>query len=329
MTQRTVLYVMASMIIMATACHNNHNDTKSNNSSIKDTMIAPAFDADSAFVFVKAQTDFGPRVPNSDAHRKCGEWLFQQLQRLCDTALTQPFEVKTYDGKLQHARNIVGSFNVAQKERIILAAHWDSRPIADQDSDPARREIPIDGANDGASGVGVLLEIARQLHLHKPNIGIDITFFDVEDYGTPAGENIPGNWWCLGAQHWAKEPHTPNYKAQFGILLDMVGSPNAHFYQEGVSSQYAQDIVSKVWGRAYELGFGQYFINEPAHHITDDHYYINTLAKIKMIDIIHLDKNSGTGFDRVWHTHDDNIYNIDKNTLSAVGKVVLSVVISQ
>ena len=324
MTRKTVLYLVLGMMIVGMSCR---NDKPKPDNNTKTTLTAPNFDADTAFAFVKAQTDFGPRVPNSEAHRKCGDWLLRQLARLCDTAFAQPFDVKTYDGKLQHARNLIGSFNPAQKERIILAAHWDSRPIADQDSDPTRRHIPIDGANDGASGVGVLLEVARQLHLAKPAVGIDIIFFDVEDYGTPASENIAGDWWCLGAQHWAKNPHKLDYKAKFGILLDMVGSPNARFFQEGVSSQYAQDIVSKVWGRAYELGFGQYFINSPAHHITDDHYYVNTIAKIKMIDIIHLDQTSGTGFDRVWHTHDDNITNIDKNTLSVVGKVVLSVVL--
>jgi hypothetical protein len=325
MTQKIALYVVIGLLLTTLSCRNGNQDNNVK-SNTKTTLAAPNFNADSAFAFVKIQTDFGPRVPNSEAHRKCGNYLFKQLKRFCDTVFTQPFNVKTYDGVLQQACNFIGSFNPNQKERIILAAHWDSRPLADQDSDPNRRQVPIDGANDGASGVGVLLEVARQLHLLKPATGIDIVFFDVEDYGTPASENIPGDWWCLGAQHWAKNFHKAGYTAQFGILLDMVGSPNARFYQEGVSTFYAQDIVSKVWGRAYELGFGHYFINTPANPVTDDHYYVNTLAKIKMIDIIHQDQTTGTGFDHVWHTHNDNIANIDKNTLSVVGKVVLSII---
>ena len=173
--------------------------------------------------------------------------------------------------------------------------------------------------------MGVLLEIARQLHENQPNVGIDIVFFDAEDYGPRENESVPGDWWGLGAQYWAKNPHVQGYAANYGILLDMVGSPNAQFMQEQFSLRDAQDVVRKVWSTAYELGHGQYFQNKPGGVITDDHYYVNKYGTFKMIDIIHYDAASGTGFDPVWHTLNDNIQHIDKNTLGVVGTTLLQV----
>lgn len=285
----------------------------------------PSFNSDSAFQFVKVQTDFGPRVPNTEAHEQCAFYLLEQVHRFCDTAYIQSFDAIAYDKTILKSKNIVGSFLPEAQKRVLLGAHWDSRPMADYDPNPANRNKPIDGANDGASGVGVLLEIARQLHIKNPTIGIDIVFFDSEDYGTPASENLEGDWWALGSQYWAKKAYQNGYKADYGILLDMVGGQNATFYHEGFSSLYAPEVISKIWGKAYQFGYGSYFINESANPITDDHYYVNKYAYIKMINIIHQDKNSNTGFTSVWHTLDDNISNIDKQTLEAVGKTVLAV----
>ncbi len=290
------------------------------------TLEVPAFDADSAYSFVKEQVDFGPRVPNSEAHRLCADFLTQKMMRFSDTVTVQKFTATTYDGKKLESRNIIASFAPELEKRILLGAHWDSRHIADHDPNPENRRLPIDGANDGASGVGVLMEIARQLQIKRPNVGVDIIFFDAEDYGTPQSENPPGDWWCLGSQYWAKNRGQQDTKAQFGILLDMVGAAGATFYHEGFSAQYAQQILSKVWGKAYQLGYGHYFINNRANHITDDHYYVNTLARIPMINIVHQDKKSNTGFFPPWHTRQDNLRVIDKNTLDAVGKTVLATI---
>jgi Zn-dependent M28 family amino/carboxypeptidase len=240
--------------------------------------------------------------------------------------MIQPFVSQTFDGTKINGKNIIGSFFPENTRRILLAAHWDSRPFADQDPNPANRDKPIDGANDGASGVGVLLEIARQLKEKTPEIGVDIIFFDSEDWGTHNSQNETGDWWCLGSQHWAKTPHVAGYKADFGILLDMVGAPNAKFMQEGVSNYYASRIVSKVWSKAYRSGHKNYFLNLPSNSITDDHYYVNKIAKIPMINIIHQDVNSETGFTSTWHTLQDHIFNIDKNTLYVVGTTVLGVI---
>lgn len=293
--------------------------------SSKPKVSAPAFNSDSAFAYVKAQVDFGPRVPNTDSHRRCSAWLSDQLKRYCDTVIVQSFKVRAFDGNDLSSKNIVGSFNPDLGNRILLAAHWDTRPFADQGDE--RRNEPIDGANDGASGVGVLLEVARQLAEANPNLGVDIIFFDSEDYGQPDDSPLPRmeDSYCLGSQYWSKNPHVPGYKARHGILLDMVGAQYATFTQEGTSMQYAPELVDHVWRTASAAGFGSYFLFEPTKPIIDDHFYINRIAGIKCIDVIHYDFNSGSNFWKHWHTHDDTIDKIDRNTLKAVGQTVLEV----
>jgi len=319
------LILIIPLILFTISC----NDLKKNKSIKKEdpiAIIAPNFDPDSAFYFVKAQTDFGPRVPNTEAHRRCAQFLQNKLEEYCDRVIVQPFIAHIFDGTKIDGKNIIGSFFPDKPKRILLAAHWDSRPFADNDSDPANRDKPIDGANDGASGVGVLLEVARQLKEKNSETGIDIIFFDAEDWGPRNEQNEVGDWWCLGSQYWARNPHVANYKANFGILLDMVGAPNAKFLQEEISRRYASQIVSKVWAKAYQLGYKNYFLNFAGHPITDDHLYVNRIAKIPMINIIHQDHTTNTGFVSTWHTLQDNISNIDKTTLYVVGTTVLAVI---
>lgn len=316
---------ICSLVCLLSACHSESDNT----SETVTTLALPDFSADSAFAFVKAQTDFGPRVPNSQEHAACALYLQNKLAQYADTVMLQKFDVKAYDGKTLHACNIMASFAPEKEKRIFLASHWDSRHVADHDPIESYQSQPIDGANDGASGVGVLLEVARQLQLKRPDIGVDIVFFDVEDYGTPASMDLDGDWWALGSQHWAKQAYANGYNAEYGILLDMVGATDATFYHEYFSDYFAPDIVSKVWGTAYKLGHGKYFINESSHPITDDHLYVNRLGHLKMIDIIHQDKNSSTGFTAVWHTHEDDIQHIDKNTLAVVGTTLLTVIYAE
>jgi Zn-dependent M28 family amino/carboxypeptidase len=316
--------LLISLLCIFISC--NNSDKNGNIKTEEEPIILPNFDADSAFYFVKAQTDFGPRVPNTEAHKKCAQFLQNQLEKYCDKVTVQSFIANTFDGTKINGKNIIGSFFPEKEKRILLAAHWDSRPFADKDPDPANRETPIDGANDGASGVGVLLEIARQLKEKSPEIGVDIIFFDAEDWGTKNSQNETGDWWCLGSQHWARNPHVSNYKADYGILLDMVGVPDAQFFQEGFSVQFASKIVSKVWSKAYKFGFKDFFVNKAGHHITDDHEYVNKIAKIPMVNIIHQDHSTNTGFVSTWHTLQDNISNIDKHTLYVVGTTVLGVI---
>lgn len=277
----------------------------------------PDFSADSAYNWVAAQVAFGPRTPGSKAHAQCADYLISELRRFTSEVIEQNATIKAHDGKSFKLRNIIASFNPDATKRILLAAHWDTRPRADQDNE--RQNEPIDGANDAGSGVGVLLEIARQLAAQPSKVGVDIVLFDLEDYGHPDAADS----YCLGSQYWAANPHKPGYKAHFGILLDMVGAKDAKFYMEGYSMYFAPHVVRKVWNHAYDLGFRQHFTFQQSGPITDDHLYVNRIAGIPMIDIIQHDPSTGTGFGAYWHTHDDNMQVIDKNTLKAVGQTVL------
>lgn len=304
--------------------------TVNNTSSVTQDykQVSPDFNSDSAYHFVDKQVAFGPRVPNSEAHKACGDYLVAELERFGATVTQQKADLKAFDGTILHARNIIGAFSPEKTDRILLFAHWDTRPFSDKDPDEKNYHTPVQGANDGASGVGVLLEVARILQEKTPDLGVDIIFFDAEDYGAPAfAHDIPsGEGWCLGSEYWSKNPHVPGYKVRFGILLDMVGAPDATFYKEAISRQYAQGIVEKVWGTARDLGYGKYFIDKNVGGITDDHVPVNENRGIPSVDIIHLDLNTDSGFGWYHHTTKDDMNNISKETLKAVGQTVLEVV---
>lgn len=290
-------------------------------------QLAPAaFLADSAYAYVAAQVEMGARVPGTDAHSRCLTYLSSTLERFgLETAIERGF-LPRYDGKQQAICNIVGRYRPDLKERVLLCAHWDCRPWSDHESDPAKQQIPVLGANDGASGVGVLLEIARQLQLQRPETGVDIVFFDAEDMGTPEffqGEERP-NTWCLGSQLWAEQHKAEKADYAYGILLDMVGTPEAVFGREYFSQQYAARIVNQLWRTAAQLGFGKWFVFRDSGAVTDDHYYVNTIAGIPTIDIIHYDPRSGTGFPPYWHTNNDDMSNVSASTLHAVGTTLMT-----
>lgn len=291
---------------------------------------APDLLADSAYYFIQKQVDFGPRVPNTKAHKECAQYLEKELQRFGLETTVQEATVKAYTGTSLQIKNIMGRINPSNPNRILLYAHWDSRHIADRDTKDQNKAIL--GANDGASGVGVLLEVARSIQASnlKPNIGIDIVFFDAEDHGQPSGEGMnQSNTWCLGSQYWAKNIPWPNYAPKYGILLDMVGARNAQFPKEGNSLRYAPDVVEKVWQAARSLGYDYHFIpTQDPYGITDDHLYINTIAKIPSIDIIQYDVDAHD-FGDFHHRHADNMSIIDKNTLKAVGQTVLQVIYNE
>ena len=289
-------------------------------------IIVPDFNIDSAYQYIVDQVNFSPRVPNTKAHKVCSDYLVEKLNAFTTQVNVQHFKSRAYDGTILNGKNIIASFNTEAKARILLSAHWDSRPYADHDPDIKNHNTPIDGANDGASGVGVLLEVARQLSINKPSVGVDIILFDAEDYGEPqSSQTGKEDTWCLGSQYWSKNPHITGYKARFGILLDMVGAANATFTKETNSMRYAADIVDKVWGIAQKIGHSQYFINDKAGYITDDHIYVNEIANIPMIDIIHINPITYSFF-QYWHTVKDNIDVIDKYTLKAVGETVMTVI---
>jgi Zn-dependent M28 family amino/carboxypeptidase len=290
----------------------------------KPRVEIPLFSQDSAYNFVEKQVAFGARVPNTAAHKQCRTYLVNTLKRFGATVTEQDFSADTYTGMKMSGANIIGSFNPTNPKRIILSAHWDSRFQADQDKDKAKHKTPVMGADDGASGVGILLEIARCLKNKPIDLGVDIILFDIEDQGADEGDTT-GATWCLGSQYWARVPHVKGYKADFGILLDMVGAKGAVFPKEGYSMYYAPQLTDKVWQLGIDMGYINYFVNaqeKQGGFITDDHYAVNKVAGIKMIDIIN---RKETGFGAHWHTSNDNMKVIDKETLKAVGRVVTAV----
>lgn len=322
--------ICTAFILFASGCKQRQDKTQSiDNQSVN--IEKPAFSADSALAYTVAQCAFGPRVPNSEAHKKCGNFLTSFFQNYGDSIYVQNFTVQAYNGTKLQAKNIICSFRPEDKERIIIAAHWDSRPYADQDADETQHRNPIDGANDGAAGVGILMEIARQLHLKNPRIGVDLICFDVEDYGPPQDKEYDseGDWWCLGSQYWANNPHTNPYRARYGILLDMVGGENATFGKEGVSWHFAPDIVDKIWKTAQKLGYGATFVQLQTPYVTDDHLYVNQIAKIPMIDIIEYNPASRSGFYKHWHTLNDKVENLSITTMQRVGEVILATLYSE
>ena len=300
----------------------------SNSPALPPLPATPLFNPDSAYAFVQKQVDFGPRVPGTPQHTACADWMVAKLKGYGAHVIEQRATVKAFNGKELPLRNIIARFDTAAKERILLLAHYDTRPFADKDKE--RPHEPILGANDGGSGVGILLEIASHLGSKKHGPGIDLLFTDVEDYGQPSGaitvDEQSIDTWALGSQYFAKNPHVPGYAARFGILLDMCGAKEARFYREAISMQFAAGIVNKVWRTAATIGHGDRFVTESKYFVgTDDHLAINQRLRIPTIDIIEFHEATNA-FHPSWHTHADNMEVIDPATLKAVGQTVLETI---
>ncbi len=327
MSFRFSVLALAVALASCNGCNNTSNNTPptpEKPSAQVQSFDYPTFSADSAYAYIEKQVAFGPRVPNTKPHDLCAEWIISKVKNIADTYHIQKFDAVAYDGKTLKSTNIIAAFNPEATRRVLLVAHWDTRPFADQDKE--RKNEPIAGANDGGSGVGVLLEVVRLLRtMPLQNIGVDVLFVDSEDYGQPANSGLPyvPDSYCLGAQHWSKSPHVPDYKADFGILLDMVGAKDAVFTREGTSRSYAGWVLDRVWANAARLGYASFFSNAPTDAIVDDHKYINEIRKIPTIDIIQFDPATPSGFGGYWHTHRDNMDVIDRVTLQAVGQTVV------
>ena len=332
---RGIQYSIYALLLLCVSC------AKQQQSSTPDVRCA--FSADSAYTYIAQQLAFGARVPGTDAHEACGDWLVSELARHGAQVKSQYGTMTNYAGRPQAIRNIVALLEGNTTHAILLCAHWDCRPWSDEEELYENRFEPVMGANDGASGVGVILEMVRQLSLRKSKgefiPTVQVVFFDCEDMGTPA--HFTGSQrdhtWCLGSQLWAKEYKQSNVecqlstvKCQYGVLLDMVGDPSATFPREYFSMQYAGSYVERLWREASKLGYGRYFVQQATYYpITDDHYYVNTMAGIPCVDIIDYKMNTETGFAHWWHTQHDDIQNINKQTLQAVGETVLTTICSR
>jgi Peptidase family M28 len=304
----------------------NNKGSEEQTTPQKPHVDPPVFSSDSAYNFVKTQCDFGPRAPGSKAHEQCANWMEAKLKSYGANVIMQKATLTTYDQKKWLCKNIIAEFNPDATDRVLLMAHWDSRPMADHDSLESDKKKPILGANDGASGVGVLIEVARALASKKPNIGIDILLVDLEDYGDPSGDTDDS--WCLGTQYWSKNLHKQQYYAKYGICLDMVGAKDAVFPKEGSSVNYARTIVDKVWKKAQDMGYGNYFADAQTSPTVDDHVYVNMNTSIPTIDIVHYD-NAKRSYFPCHHKQCDNMDNIDKKTLESVGKLLLELIYNE
>jgi glutaminyl-peptide cyclotransferase len=327
-TKIHLLLSTLALISMGASCNlKSSKDADQQKTASKPRLEVPDFNADSAYHYIQTQVEFGPRVPNTPEHEACAQWLSDKMDSLGADVIVQEGRVTAFDNTTLNIKNIIAQFQPEKSNRLLLFAHWDSRPFADHDEDPAMRNQPIDGANDGASGVGVLMEIARHLKDNPTYLGIDIIFFDAEDYGIPGHLNIQHkpDTWCLGSQYWGQNPHKKNYYSRYGILLDMVGAQNAQFYQERASLSMAPKIVKHIWETAGNLGYDNYFIFRQGGYITDDHIYVNKHTGIPAVNIIEFNPASQSSFGDYWHTHNDDMDIIDRNTLKAVGQTVMSV----
>lgn len=274
----------------------------------------PVFDAPRAFRDLIAQTEFGPRVPGTDAHRRCADWLRLQMSGLADSLWDQPFVVmipETTDSPTMN--NIIARFGRHDPRRILLAAHWDTRPLADMDPDPANRLRSLAGANDGASGVAVLLEIARALKERPPGIGVDIVFFDAEDGGEYGSEK----GWCLGSYHFAA--HLPAHY-EWAVVVDMVGDSDLALYKEAHSLRYAPEVVERIWKAAADAA-EKAFRPERETEIFDDHMPL-LMQGVPAADIIDIRYP-------YWHTSQDTPDKCSAASLAAVGRVLLRVIYSE
>lgn len=322
MIKKHILLVWIAVAIFS-ACNNNKSVSEADQKAQEVKLLSPEFNADSAFAYTKAQVDFGPRIPSTQAHANCAAYLVSKLKSFGAEVSVQQGAAKTYDGKSHQLKNIIAAFYPEKKQRVLITAHWDARPFSDQDPDANMHDKPFDAANDGASGVAVMLEMARQLQQKQPNVGVDFILWDIEDYGKANDESVNETTWCLGSQYWAKNQPLKGYKPLYAINLDMVGGSNAQFTQDEVSRKYAPQIVKKVWDIGNEIGYSAYFVNVPSGNLIDDHFWVNQ-AGIPCIDVIHY--SDAAGFYMNWHTQLDNLNNIDKNTLKAVGQTMLETI---
>lgn len=327
----TVLIFILAAISIATSCTTSSQKAVSDNQRNEKKLNVPAiFNRDSAFSYVRRQVSYGPRVSGTKGNERCRAYLVSELERHgAQDVKVQHGEVTAFNGDRLPIGNIMASYNPESKDRIMLLAHYDTRPWSDSDANEENRLKPVLGANDGASGVAVILEIARQLDKVKAPIGVDILLVDAEDYGQASGFSTHDESWCLGTQYWVKNmPYAQDSLPRYAVLFDMVGGLGAKFHREYFSEQKARNIVDKVWSVAARSGYESRFVNKNGGSVIDDHVFLNE-AGIPAIDIIE-SKNDATGsFAPTWHTANDNLNNIDPASLEAAGQTILNLIYNE
>ena len=272
------------------------------------------FAGERAFGYLQQQMQFGPRIPGTPGHERTGDWILAHLRATADTVAIQSFTHVTRRGASLHLRNFLARFRPTVSERVLLLAHWDTRPRADQSPNLGQQRLPVPGANDGASGVALLLGLADVLKAKPPAVGVDLLFVDGEDYGDFATDS---NDVLIGSRYFAG--HQPSgYPPLFAVLFDMVADKDQQFYYEGNSQAVAPEVVDRVWRAAADLGYSRVFLPGVKHTLIDDHVALQK-AGIHAIDVVDFDYP-------YWHTTDDTIEKVSAASLQVVGDVAVALV---
>jgi glutaminyl-peptide cyclotransferase len=302
-TRRPIAALLAAALLAA-ACRGDRPRT--------------AFDGVTALGYVKPQLDAGPRIPNSAAAQRTGDWIVSQMRSRVDVVTEQRWDHVTVKGDTLHLRNILARIHPAAAQRVLYLTHWDTRPVSDQAKDPAKRALPMPGANDGASGVALFLALGDALKKTPATVGVDLLFVDGEDYGDFGTMKDV----LMGSTYFASHLPSPDYKPLYAVLWDMIGDKDLDIYQEPNSLQRAPEVVALVWNEAQELGYSRYFINSPSNQaVTDDHIPLLD-AGIHAIDVIDFDYP-------YHHTPDDTFDKLSAHSLQVVGDVALSLLTSR
>lgn len=326
----SILLASCLMLLSCGTTEPKKEDTKppvADSPKTASTRLAADFNADSAYLYIEKQLSFGNRITGTASHKKCAEWLVAKFKSFGAEVTVQAATVTASTGDKLQMQNIIAAVNPTAKKRVIIAAHWDSRPWGDNDSLPEYHKKPILAANDAGSGVAIALEMARLFQQKNPTVGVDFILWDAEDWGKSEAENS----FCLGSQYWAKNKDKKDYHAEYGINLDMVGAKGANFYQDALSLKQANKETENIWRIAGELGYGNMFFMEPiSDEIIDDYKYAME-GGVKMVEIIDrrlqfYDGRNYFPFFPYWHTHKDDMNCIDRSTLKAVGQTLMEVI---
>lgn len=333
MKRKMKYFLLAVLAGMLTACGGKTKNSRKGADTIA-LAPCPVFNTDTCMKYIQEQCQFGPRVTGSAQAGLCRQYLVAQFRRLGAIVEEQPCHVTIWDGTVLPACNIIARTNPDNADRILICAHWDSRPWADNDEDEQHHHSPILAANDGASGVAMMMEICRLLSQQPVKVGIDFVCFDAEDMGTPQwaekDDEPTGNTWCLGSKYWAECAREAGYRARYGILLDMVGGMGSVFPREKVSLEYAQPVVDLLWHLGVQLGYSHYFpLSLEGGFLMDDHVNVNRIARIPCLDIVPYFTDGPSSFGPTWHTVRDTPENIDPNVLEAVGQTLTQLIYNE
>jgi hypothetical protein len=306
---RTIL-TLCTLLVSLTACKD------------RGTRPQTAFSSESALGYVKTQLDFGPRIPGTEGHRRTGDWIVAEMRKRADSVVVQEWTHVTARGDTLPMRNVIARFRPQERDRVLYITHWDTRPVSDEATDPRQRQLPVPGANDGASGVALFLALGDALKKTPPEFGVDLLFVDGEDYGDFSKDQDV----LIGSKYFAEHLPSAGYQPIFGVLWDMIGDRDLQIFQEGNSVQAAPEVVARVWRQADEMGYGRYFVPEVGTTVTDDH--VPLIKKgLRVIDVIDIDYPRPTppGQARVnyHHTPQDTFDKVSAQSLQVVGDVAL------